>query len=427
MTLNRTIAPKHHPTTKFEINEAKQHKLDSGVSIYAIHDASNEVLRIDLVYNGGVRNEPEKGVSKAAITLLPEGTSRMSSEEIAEKLDSFGAYLQTNHTRDEGIISLYCLPKHLSSCLGILKTILLDSQYPENELNTYKSNSIQSLLVNEQKTSFLANRAFNEHLWGAQSAYGSSVNQDVIKNISRETLMSFSREVYAALPKYVIIAGYVSHETIQLIGAFFEQGFGNSKSIGLVEVKPVSNCGDIIWVSKSNASQASIRIGKQIIGREHPDFRELSVVNMLLGGYFGSRLMSNIREEKGLTYGIYSSIQPQFDACSFGIAVELNKENVGLGIEEIRNELKRLRTEPVEQDELNVVKNYYLGSFLRGFDGVFSLVSFAKNIIDYNLSYEYYYGFLDVIKDINSQRVMQLADKYLHEDSMITIVAGERT
>jgi predicted Zn-dependent peptidase len=239
--------------------------------------------------------------------------------------------------------------------------------------------------------------------------------------------MSFSREVYAALPKYVIIAGYVSHETIQLIGAFFEQGFGNSKSIGLVEVKPVSNCGDIIWVSKSNASQASIRIGKQIIGREHPDFRELSVVNMLLGGYFGSRLMSNIREEKGLTYGIYSSIQPQFDACSFGIAVELNKENVGLGIEEIRNELKRLRTEPVEQDELNVVKNYYLGSFLRGFDGVFSLVSFAKNIIDYNLSYEYYYGFLDVIKDINSQRVMQLADKYLHEDSMITIVAGERT
>lgn len=426
MTLNRTLAPKHHPTTQFEIKEAQLHKLASGVKVYTINDTSNEVLRIDLVYNGGVRNDPEKGISKAAITLLPEGTSTMSSEEIAEKLDSFGAYLQTNHSRDEGVISLYCLPKHLVSCLGVLKQVLLDAQYPDNELNTYKNNSLQSLLVNEQKTSFLASRAFNQYLWGLESAYGSSVNKEVIKNISRETLISYSRKVYGGLPRCVYIAGYVSHETLQLIDAFFDSTFGAMMELMPVALPVSSSSQEPIWVNKTSATQASIRMGKQIIGRNHPDFRELSVVNMLLGGYFGSRLMSNIREEKGLTYGIYSSIQPQFDGCSFGISVELNKENIELGLVEIRKELLRLRTEPVGEEELNTVKSYYLGSFLRGFDGVFSLMSFAKNIVDYNLSYQYYYGFLNVIKDIQAQRIMELAGLYLHEDSMITVIAGER-
>jgi zinc protease len=427
MTLNRTLAPVHHPTTRFFIKEAVKSTLSCGVDLYSIHDSSNEVLRIDFVYSGGVRNEPEKGISKAAITLLPEGTSEFSAEEIAEKLDSYGAYLQTNHTRDEGVVSLYCLPKHLNACLTILKTVLLDAQYPENEISTYINNSLQSLAVNEQKTSFLASRAFAEKLWGVDSAYGSSVNQNIIQNISRETLIKHSREVYAGLPTSIFVAGFVSHETIGLINNFFDVSFSSA-----VPLKPVILSEQVFtysenWVDKTGAAQASIRMGKQIIGRNHPDFRELSFVNMLLGGYFGSRLMSNIREEKGLTYGIYSSLQPQFNACSFGISVELNKENVSLGLAEIKHELMRLRTEPIDNEELNVVKNYYLGSFLRGFDGVFSLLSFAKNIVDYNLSYEYYYGFLNVIKDINAERIVQLAEQYLHEDTMIAVIAGERT
>jgi zinc protease len=426
-TINRKLAPKHHATTHFEINEAQTHQLQSGVNVCAIVDGNHDVLKIDFVYNGGVRNEPQRGVSKAAITLLPEGTSRMKAEEIAEKLDFYGAYLQTNHTRDESVLSLYCLPKHLASCLSIVKEVLLEAQYPEIELNTYKQNGIQSLTVNEQKTTFLARRRFNELMWGKDKPYGSAVNQNDIENISRETLLSFSRNVYACLPRHIFVGGNVSHETLALLDALFDKSFGKANVLQPVSIEPRLFANEKTYVEKAGANQVSIRIGKQTIGRTHADFRELSVVNMILGGYFGSRLMSNIREEKGLTYGIYSSIETQFDGASFCISVELNKENVDLGLAEIRKELARLRTQPIADDELTVVRNYFIGSFLRGFDGVFSLMSFAKNVVDYNLGYQYYYDFINVINNVDAARVMQLAERYLHEDSMAVVISGDYT
>jgi predicted Zn-dependent peptidase len=152
----------------------------------------------------------------------------------------------------------------------------------------------------------------------------------------------------------------------------------------------------------------------------------MTVVNMLLGGYFGSRLMKNIREEKGLTYGIYSSIEPLFYGSAFSISVELNNELIGVGVEEIFKELEKLRSTLVSENELEVVRNYYLGSFLRGFDGVFSLASYCKTLIDYNLDYTYYYDYLNVINNITPERIMDLSKKYLNPTDMSVVIAGKK-
>jgi zinc protease len=423
--LNRTETPAFKNIDSFSIKEYQLKKLDSGLDIYLIEDATSDVLKIDFFYNGGVRSEPANGIATAAASLLTEGTSRMSAEEIANAFDFYGAFIQASANKDESQVTIYCLPKFFKQCCLLLKDVLMDAQYPEKEINIYKKNAVQSLIVKEKKTSFLSKRRYENLLFGNNNSYGKSVSQEDIKNISRETVLGFGKSVYSAKPVYVMAAGKIPEGFVEIMNVLFrdlaETHVSNDRFEEPIETRAST---DIVWVNVPGAKQCSVRIGKLTINRNHKDFRELTIVNLFLGGFFGSRLMKNIREEKGLTYGIYSDVEPKQNATSFNISVELNKDSVMVGIDEIRKELKRLRETPTTIYELDIAKNYYLGSFLRGFDGVFSLSSFAKTIIDYKLSYEYYSGYLNVIQSLTPERLQQLASEHLHEDSMITVVAG---
>ena len=424
--LNRSSVPANSKINHFFVNEAEKYILSQGTAVYCVKDNSCDVLRVEFFYSGGVIHQQRKGQAIAAANLLPEGTSHKTAEEIAKSLDFFGAYLQTSANRDESSVTLYCLPKHLKNCFIELREILQDACYPETEVSVYQSNALQTLEINEEKTAYLAKRAFNKAIYGEEFPYGSSVNQQDINNISRETLLEFSRAKFKRLPKYIIISGNVSQELIQQLELLFS-GFEPHELIA----SPQNNVSNIyqpsrLFVEKKNATQSSVKIGKRFINRENNDYREMTVVNMLLGGYFGSRLMKNIREEKGLTYGIYSSIEPLFYGSAFSISVELNNELIGVGVEEIFKELEKLRSTLVSENELEVVRNYYLGSFLRGFDGVFSLASYCKTLIDYNLDYTYYYDYLNVINNITPERIMDLSKKYLNPTDMSVVIAGKK-
>lgn len=424
--LNRTETPGFKKIDSFSIKEYQHQKLGTGLDLYTIADSSADVLRVDFYYNGGGLAEPFPGVAAAAATLLTEGTSKMSAEEIANAFDFYGAFVQSSAGKDESQVTIYCLPKYFKSCCLLLSDILTDSQYLVNELDIYKKNAIQALNVKEKKTSFLAKRQLDSLVFGNKNVYGNAVNQEDIKLISRETVADFGKTVYSAKPRYVMAAGNIPEDFVKSVEGLFT-GFPEASFSEKAFEKPaVKRQEGSYWVEKSGAKQCTVKMGKLIIDRSHPDFRELTIVNMLLGGFFGSRLMKNIREEKGLTYGIYSDIETKRLASSFTISVDLNKDSTELGIEEIRNELKRLRETSPSENELKIAKNYYLGSFLRGFDGVFSLANYAKAIIDYKLSYEYYLGYLNVIQSLTPNRVQELANKHLHEDSMITVVAGAK-
>ena len=424
--LNRNTAPANSKINHFFVNEAERYILSQGTTVYCVKDNTCDVLRVEFFYSAGIIHQKQRGQAIAAASLLPEGTSQKTAEEIAKSLDFYGAYLQTSANRDESCISLYCLPKHLNNCLTELREILQDASYPESELSVYQSNALQTLQINEEKTAYLAKRAFNKAIYGESFHYGSSVNQQDINNISRETLITFSQAKFKRLPKYVIVSGNIGQEITQHLEYLFK-GF---ESCELIDT-PKNIMSDIyepskLFVEKNNATQSSVKIGKRFFNRENSDYREMTVVNMLLGGYFGSRLMKNIREEKGLTYGIYSSIEPLFYGSAFSISVELNNDLVGVGIEEIFKELEVLRSSLVSEKELEVVKNYYLGSFLRGFDGVFSLASYCKTLIDYNLDYTYYYDYLSVINNITPERIMDLSKKYLNPADMSVVIAGKK-
>jgi predicted Zn-dependent peptidase len=358
--------------------------------------------------------------------MLSEGTSKFTAAQIAEKLDFYGAYFQAKSGTDEATLTLYCINKHLKNCLPFIVEILSDSIFPEKDLQILKKNTIQNLIVNEERNSFLARRAFNQSVFGSNSVYGTFSTREDIASIERNSLINFYENQYQKGIKYIIVSGFVNDETIKTISANFgnSQFSPNTAVTHNYESKPYLK--ETIYIDKPNSVQSAIRIGKKLFNRNNPDFREMQLLNLILGGYFGSRLMKNIREEKGLTYGIYSAIEAYpNDACWY-IDTEMNNDLCEHGIEEIYKEVKLLRTEKIGEDELRVAKNYLLGSFLRSIDGPFSLADRFKILKNYTLEYSYYYEYIEIIKNSTADKLIDLANKYLNEDTFTKVIVGSK-
>jgi predicted Zn-dependent peptidase len=179
-------------------------------------------------------------------------------------------------------------------------------------------------------------------------------------------------------------------------------------------------------IEKANGVQSAIRVGRFWVAKSHPDYHALSVLVTIFGGYFGSRLMTNIREEKGYTYGIGSFVLPLKNASYMAVSTEVGNEYLEPTLKEIAAEMRRLQTEPVSENELETVKSYLLGEFLRDFDGPFALAASFKSINDFNLDYSFYDRYLQLLRTITSEELQRLAVEYLNPDDFYTVVAGRR-
>ncbi len=424
--LNRKEPPFATEIKDIKIKEAVETLFQNGISVYSINAGNEEVLKIDLVFNAGSNMQQIKGQANFSAKMLSEGTSKYTAAEIAEKLDFYGAYFQAKSGSDDATITLYCLNKHLKNCIPYIVEILTDSLFPEEDLEILKKNTIQNLVVNEERNSFLARRKFNQSVFGNNSVYGSfSLKEDII-NIERTSLVTFYKNQYQKGIKYILVSGFVTDEVIKTIANNFDNAIFSPAHED--KSKYVSNdfVKESIYLEKENSVQSAIRIGKKLFNRNNPDFREMQLLNLILGGYFGSRLMKNIREEKGLTYGIYSAIESYpNDACWY-IDTEINNDLCELGVEEIYKEVKLIRTVKIGEDELRSAKNYLLGSFLRSIDGPFSLADRFKILKDYNLYYSYFYEYIEIIKKSTADNLIILANKYLNEETFTKVIVGAK-
>ena len=426
MTLNRKNSPSVVEIKSIYIKEAQENILTNGIKLYTINASNEEVIKIDLVFDAGINVQNFKSQANFTSKMLSEGTSKYSAAELAEKLDFYGAYFQTKNTTEEAIITLYCLNKHLTNCLPFIVEILTNSIFPKNDLEILKKNTIQNLKVNEERNSYLVRRAFNQAIFGENTLYGSFSNISDIESIQQEQLVDFYKNHFQKGLKYILASGYVDNETIKIIntniGSNTFKVYDNiAKKYMAKKTEPTD-----LYIDKLNSVQSAIRIGRRLFNRNHPDFREMQLLNLILGGYFGSRLMKNIREEKGLTYGIYSAIEAYpFDACWY-IDTEMNNELCETGIKEIYKELAKLRDELIGEKELKTAKNYLLGSFLRSIDGPFSLADRFKILKDFDLEYEYFYEFIEIIKNTTAERLKELANLYLKEEDLTRVIVGTK-
>lgn len=418
--LDRKTPPPFVQQTGFDLLTPVRKKLRNNCDIFFIRGGNQDVVKIELVFPSGKWNEQHLGESYFTTLLLNKGTSSKSSFEIAQILDQYGAHLELVPGLDVVSVSVYALSRHLEPVIQLLKEILSEPQFPEKEFDQHKRIFLQNLSINLEKTSFLAVRAFKEKLFGAGHAYGAEVMEKEVNALQQEQLQSFYRANF--INPVIFVSGKTDDKTDLLIETTFgDLGTGSQRSHNYVShaITPERSL-----VTKEGAVQSSLRAGKKSINRRHPDYNTFIFALHILGGYFGSRLMKNIREEKGLTYGIYAANHVLHHDAYVTIGADVNKENIDLTFDEIRKEIKTLRTESVPEDELLTAKNHFIGSLQSEITTPFAHADKIKMIHLHSLPTSFYADMITEISRLRTEDIRRVMEAHLHEDSMLEIAVG---
>lgn len=425
MTLDRRVAPPARPIRYIDFLEAETTQLSNGIPVHMIRSGKQPVVGLELVFrHGGIRHEQKNGIAFFTNKMLAEGTRQKDSVAISNEIDKYGAFLQLSPGLDYSSVDIYMLVRHIQPLLAILRELITESVFPEDELQKLKTIQLQHLKVHNKKSNALASKKFKAALFGAHHPYGRSLEEEDIPALASDELQTFFQHQLKNHLE-IIISGDVNTEVLQAV----ERYFGD---LPLVESAPSEdNLPDAvitqekrIVVERPENLQSSIRMGGPMLTKEHPDYHKMKVLNTIFGGYFGSRLMRNIREDKGFTYGINSGLITLRDAGYFVIGTEVKKEFTAQVFEEIYREMARLRDEPLGNMELNTVKNYMAGRLMASVDTPFALAEKFKNIHLYGLTYNFYKSYLNTINTIDASALQETARKYLTEENMVEVIVG---
>ncbi len=426
--INRSIAPAFHAIEEIHIPKAIAHKLSNGIPVYSIDAGSQELVKIEFLFKAGMYYQSQPLLASSANNLMETGSSKYNADQISERIDFYGGFLELETGQDFASVTLYTLNKYLKETITVVEDVLKTATFPKDEFDIYINNKKQKHLVNSQKVSVLARRRFNELLFGEKHPYGVDVKDEDFSKISVDTVKSFFSEHYHSGNCSIIVSGKLPANLLDLLNSLFGTShWGQSDMI----IKNVDHALQTTGqqkhlLSKSDAIQSAIRVGRILFNKTHKDYYHFQVLNTILGGYFGSRLMANIREDKGYTYGIGSGLASLVNGGYFYISTEVGADVTQKALDEIYVELKRLREEPVGAEELTTVKNYILGQFLRSVDGPFALADKFKGIWMFGLDYDYYHNYFNAVNSVTADQLQAIANTYLQEKDMIECVAGKK-
>lgn len=423
--IDRTLAPVFQQVENIELIKAQPHVLSNGVKTFIVSGGEQEIVQIEFIFNNVSWNQQMPLKTFATNTLLNDGTSELSATQIAERIDYYGAFLKTDYGYDHSTVTLFTLNKHLAATLPIVRAIITDSVFPQAELETFVRNQKQKLSVSLEKNDFVARRVLNNVLFG-DSLYGYSMQAADYDKLNRSQVEECFQETYQPQNCTIIISGKVTDDILVLVDKHFGNNWINKQQALANKFEFNQSGGANHYVEKKDAIQSAIRIGQIAVNRAHPDFIGLQVLSTVLGGYFGSRLMANIREDKGYTYGIGSALISFKNTGCFFIASEVGVEVCEATLHEIQKELANLQTELIPTAELDLVRNYMLGSVLGSLENTLSHSEKFKNIYFSGLGYDYYDRYLKTIRTIKSEQLLQLANQYLQFDSFEKVVVGKK-
>ncbi len=426
MSINRETAPPILPVKDIHWHPPEELRLPGGQKIYLVRDDSLDAVRLDIVFPGGAWAETKPLVCNTTIDTLREGTRSRDAATIAEEFDYYGSYILTYSTRDYAGISLHSLTRYTGEVLEILEDILHNPVFPAREISTYLKKKQQSFLIESEKVTYRSMTAFLEELFGASHPYGRRILPSHYEEITPDDLKAFHRQTLHCGNCFFILAGNINDTLIRDI----ENKFGRESNNGTPFRTPVTSSAAgtghnrKTLIPEDQAVQSAITIGKRAIGRSHEDFPAFSFVNTLFGGYFGSRLMKSIREEKGYTYGIYSVIQPLRYDAHYSIRTEVGTGVCRQALDEIYRELRRLKEEPPDAEETNLVRNYIMGSLLQSLDGALARADMVKRLTTTDTPLDYPERFARAIHTITPEKIRIITETLFDPDSFIEVVAG---
>ena len=400
---------------------AEIHTAKNGVKIYTLHSDDFEVVRFTFVFRAGTSMQHKPFTASATLNMLSEGSRSMTAQQIAETLDFYGTYFDLNIDRDYVYISLALLTKFCDNMFPVLREIILNPAFNDSELRTYCNKRQQGLAIERRKIDVQSRELFGQALFGSEHPYGASDDESLYNNITREDLVKLYSELYTAENCFVVCSGNIDQSVIRNLEQIVE-ALPSGRKPEVTLPKPETTYS--IRKPIDTAVQSSIRIGRLLFPRSHPDFVGMQVVAMILGGYFSSRLMQNLREKNGYTYGVMAAMI-NFDKEGYlAIATQVRREEAEAALAEIYFEIERLRNELVSEEELQLAKNMMIGEILRILDGPFGIADVTiENIMcgtDNSATEEN----LQAILAITPEQVQELAVKYLCREELVEVVVG---
>ena len=423
--LNRQETPDIVNAVDFDLQlkPYKHYVLDNGVPVYSVDAGAQELTQIELVFYAGNWFDEKGIIAGATNALLKNGTKNKSAYAINEIVDFYGAHLNRNCYNETSVVTLHSLNKHLSELLPLMAEIVSESVFPEEELAIYKQNQKQKLEVNLKKCDFVANRLIDKYIYGFDHPYGRFSQASDYDNVQREQLVAFFQQYYTHGNCMIFVAGKLPADIEESLNKTFGSLPFNQNKVVLNSYNQIPATEKKYRITNDeNGVQGAIRIARPFPNRHHPDFIGVQILNNIFGGFFGSRLMNNIREDKGYTYGIHSHLQNHIHNTAWLISTEAGKDVCEATIAETYIEMAKLRDELVEADELFLVKNYMMGSLLADLDGPFHTISRWKNYILNGLDADYFNSSIHTIKNITTEELQVLAKKYLNPEEFYELV-----
>ncbi|CCH56785.1 peptidase M16 domain protein [Fibrisoma limi BUZ 3] len=424
MIIDRTQSPAYQSIQEVRLPTVQTQTLENGLLLHTVAIQQQPVLRLECIFDAGTWFETTTNTAFFAMKMLAEGTQRLTSSQISEYIDRYGAFLELSSGPDRASLVVYCLTKFLPNVLPLIRELLTEPVFPEKELEDLRNITLQNLRVNYEKNAYLAGVLFREKLFGFDHPYGRSQRPDIIEQLSRDEIVDFYERVIRNRPFQILVAGQVTENESILINKELGQLSIRGGEIAPTHVISLASDQQPVLFEKSTSIQSSIRVGRRLFTRQHPDFFPMLVTNEVLGGYFGSRLMKNIREEKGFTYGISSNVVSFRREGYFLIGTDVNKENTQQTLDEIRKEIRLLQTELVTTEELETVKNFMAGEFVGSLNTPFEIADRYKVILLDGLPADFLTNYIANLRAVTPEQIQATTNQYLTDEDLLEVVVG---
>lgn len=421
--IKRNRPPRIAPIRAIDTPQVEVLHLDNGVPLYFSDMGTQEVLRIEAVFRAGRPYETKQLAAMATASQIREGSKTRASAEIAETFDYYGCEFSSPFHMDTANFSLVALNKHLGAVLPLMGEILSEPAFPEKELDHFIKRNQQKLLVDLSQNDVIAYRHITEKIFGANHPYGYNSLPEMYTALEVADLHRHFERTFTTGNCLLFASGHVRQEAITQINRYLGQAIRKGPAVppsfSIQETVP-----EKARISRPKTLQTAIRIGRRLFPRTHPDFPGMYVANAVLGGYFGSRLMSSIREEKGYTYSIYSSLETLCFDGFFYIATETGNDVVQETLDLIYQEIQSLQDRLISVKELNMAKSYLMGAFLTDVDGPFNTMDLVRSLAGDQLPVSFFQDTVRAVQEITPEEIRSLAQRYFSREAFWETIVG---
>ncbi len=423
MLLDRSKAPEFKVPEDFELLPPSEFKLSNGAKLFYFPTPGLDAVKIDVLCKGQRASLPlpQTLISSFTLQMLQEGTKQKNAGELADFFDFYASEVHPILTFSQEGLGLLSTKKHLNTVIEVFVSLFTKATFPQDMLEKRQSQRKLSIQLERERSASRASHVFRKCLFGAKHPYGVEITEDHVATVKRDQLVSYyERMLWQDLE--IFVTG--NFDSIELENLCLILGQLPNREISESILLPGINTLLAVTEPKVKSVQSSIRIGSWSIPKMHPDFIGLTVFNTILGGYFGSRLVKNIREDKGHTYGIYSSLAEIGDLNYWVIAADVQKAFYPEVIKEIYHEIQVLTEVRIDADELEVVRNYLIGQMLKQFSSSFDLIDRFKAVHHSGMDFDYYTEKLNYLKNFSAEDMLNIGQKYFSNPPFIEVIVG---